>query len=241
MTTKIYTLTDSNTNEVRYVGKANDPKKRFLKHCVISNKKTHKTNWINKLINEGKKPILDIIDEVSINQWIFWETYWISQFKAWGFKLTNNTHGGDGCTFGNQTSFKKGHKLGVGRELSDETKDKIRKVRLGSTAGEKTKIKMSNIRKGKPPINISMLVKSGITTRFEKNKEPWNKGKTGHKLGGLRTSKPVQQFDLDNNLICEFIGYTEASNITNISREGIRKCCNGKANKAGGYKWKWKI
>ena len=56
----------------------------------------------------------------------------------------------------------------------------------------------------------------------------------------MKKAKEVQQFDLDGNLICEFIGYTEAAKITNISDEGIRKCCNGKANKAGGYKWKWK-
>ena len=41
---------------------------------------------------------------------MFWETYWISQFKTWGYNLINYTEGGDGSTFGNQTSFKKGQK-----------------------------------------------------------------------------------------------------------------------------------
>ena len=28
------------------------------------------------------------------NNWQFWETYWIAQFKNWGFNLTNLTSGG---------------------------------------------------------------------------------------------------------------------------------------------------
>ena len=52
MTTKIYTLTDPITNQVRYVGKSNNPLKRYYKHLNESLKstKTHKNNWINKLI-----------------------------------------------------------------------------------------------------------------------------------------------------------------------------------------------
>jgi hypothetical protein len=33
----------------------------------------------------------------------------ISQFKTWGFDLINYTNGGGGCTFANQTSFKKSY------------------------------------------------------------------------------------------------------------------------------------
>src|SRR3989344_4471150 len=108
-TTFIYILIDPNTKLVRYVGKSNKPKRRYYKHCSKSNKNTHKVNWINKLLNENKKPILEIIDEVPIEDWQFWEVYWVSQFKTWGFNLTNNTNGGDGCTFANKTSFKKGN------------------------------------------------------------------------------------------------------------------------------------
>lgn len=43
----------------------------------------------------GLKPIIEIIDEVPVSEWEFWEIYWISQFKTWGFDLTNGTEGGD--------------------------------------------------------------------------------------------------------------------------------------------------
>jgi hypothetical protein len=108
-TTNIYTLTDPRTNEVRYVGKANNVSQRYQAHLNRArDHQTHKRNWINSLRILGLKPILEIIDVVPINEWVFWETYWVGQMKAWGCDLTNNTLGGDGCTFGNQTSFKKG-------------------------------------------------------------------------------------------------------------------------------------
>ena len=95
--TFIYTLSDPNTNEIRYVGKSNDLKYRLKKHINESkNKRTHKEKWINTLINEGLTPIIEILDIVNENEWSFYETYWISQFKTWGFELTNGTSGGEG-------------------------------------------------------------------------------------------------------------------------------------------------
>ena len=127
MTTNIYTLTDPITNEIRYVGKANNVSKRYYKHCRLTDKNTHKNYWINKLLKKNLKPIVDIIDVVPINEWVFWETYWISQIRAWGFDLTNSTDGGDGCTFGNRTSFKKGQKAwNKGLTPDEKTKEKIR-------------------------------------------------------------------------------------------------------------------
>ncbi len=108
-TTNIYILIDPRTNQVRYVGKANNISQRYRAHLNRARKhQIHKKNWIASLKKEGLKPIIEIVDVVPIDNWIYWETYWISQFKAWGFDLINYTNGGDGCTFGNQTSFKKG-------------------------------------------------------------------------------------------------------------------------------------
>jgi hypothetical protein len=111
---------------VRYVGKANNVTQRYTAHLNRARKhQIHKKNWIETLKKQGLKPIIEIIDVVPINDWVFWETYWISQMKTWGFDLINYTNGGDGCTFGNQTSFKKGHKLWLGKKHSEETKKKI--------------------------------------------------------------------------------------------------------------------
>lgn len=105
----IYTLEDKLGN-VRYVGKTNDISARLLNHLadVTKNVKTHKTNWIKSLLNKGERPIINVLDEVPLTEWHYWEKYWIQQVKSWGFNLVNHCEGGEGLSFGNQTSFKKG-------------------------------------------------------------------------------------------------------------------------------------
>jgi hypothetical protein len=105
----IYTLANPITNEIRYVGKTNNIKARYLGHLSKNNPKSHKANWIKSLTNQGLNPKLEILDIVSIENWKFWEKYWISQLLSWGFNLTNHTFGGEGSTFGNSGSFKKSH------------------------------------------------------------------------------------------------------------------------------------
>jgi hypothetical protein len=95
MNTYIYGLIDPITNEIRYIGKSNNPQKRYPQHineAKLNN--TKKSNWIKKLLREYKRPELFIIDEVSKNNWQFWEEHYISLFKSWGFNLTNQTKGG---------------------------------------------------------------------------------------------------------------------------------------------------
>lgn len=238
MTTQIYTLTDPNTNEIRYVGKANNPKTRYYQHCRISTKKTHKTNWINKLLINKQKPIIEIIDTVPINEWIFWETYWISQFKAWGFNLVNNTHGGDGCTFGNQTSFKKGSvPKNKGVALTSEAKEHLRKINLGKKTNDETKNKMSKSQKKVIRTDFKLLIESSGKTRFKKGDSSWNKGLTNQK----RKSKEIEQLDSNDNIVGEYKSYIEAAIKTNGSAEVIRKCCNGLSKTSGGFKWRYKI
>lgn len=240
-TTNIYTLTDPDTNEVRYVGKSNNIKARYSKHCSVSDKKTHKANWINKLLRENKKPILEILDIVPIEDWVFWEMYWISQMKTWGFNLTNNTIGGDGSTFGNKTSFKKGQSpWNKGIPASDDVKERLRTYNIGKKQSLETIAKRNKSLDGKRYDNSKEFIEGGKKTRFNKDQEPWNKGILGRKLGGLKKAKPVQQFDLEGNLIMEFLSYSEAAEAVNISREMIRRCCIGRVNKTGGFKWKYK-
>ena len=151
-TTFIYILIDPQTNQVRYVGKSNKPNDRYRVHLTKNNKKSYKTNWIQSLLKKNLKPILETIDEVPIENWQFWETYWISQFKSWGFNLTNSTIGGDGCTFTNLTSFNSNHNpwnKGItgystskkGKPLQKETKEKISNTLKSKPSKKKRKVK----------------------------------------------------------------------------------------------------
>ena len=99
MKTYIYTLEDPRNGEIKYIGKSNNPKKRYNTHinCQVKNK-SHCNNWIKGLKKKDLKPILTVIDEID-GDWEWLEQYWIEQFKHWGFTLVNHTKGGEG-TYG---------------------------------------------------------------------------------------------------------------------------------------------
>jgi len=87
-TTFIYTLSDKRGN-IRYVGKTSrEIKKRLYSHIKESqsSKISHKINWIKSLLNNNERPIIEIIDIVPTTEWVFWEQYWIDQFRQWGYK-----------------------------------------------------------------------------------------------------------------------------------------------------------
>lgn len=53
-------------------------------------------------------------------------------------------------------------------------------------------------------------------------------------------SKPVYQMDLQGKILQEFNSIKEASLQTKCDSSYIAKCCKGKANTCGGFKWKYK-
>jgi hypothetical protein len=109
MKTYIYVLKCPLSKEIKYVGKSNNPDKRYKNHInKCRDKNTHKRNWISKLKLDGLKPELETIDCVDVVEWKYWEKFYITKFLNEGCKLVNCTDGGDGSTFGNKTSFKKG-------------------------------------------------------------------------------------------------------------------------------------
>ena len=142
----IYTLSDPNTNEVRYVGKTTNITRRYYLHKTESKTGvTHKSKWFAKLLMEGRKPTLEIVDIVDTN-WQFWESYWISQFKSWGFDLCNLTNGGDGVVEWtedmkrNMSKKKKGCSVwNRGIPMSEEAKLKLSKAKLGCESAFKGK------------------------------------------------------------------------------------------------------
>jgi len=102
----IYILLDPRNDQVRYVGKTITPKKRFTRH-KNEKKLHHRGCWIRQLRREKLIPIMEIIDITPETEWKFWESHYISLYKSWGFKLTNETNGGEGgATFRGNVSKK---------------------------------------------------------------------------------------------------------------------------------------
>jgi len=79
--------------EIRYVGKTNNPKKRFNDHMKNYKKsKSHKNSWIKYCKNNGIKIEMVILEKVDCSKWQQREIFFISHFK----NLTNHKKGGEG-------------------------------------------------------------------------------------------------------------------------------------------------
>lgn len=107
----IYALVDPRTKEIRYVGKTINPSQRLIKHTTpwYYNDGTHKGRWIKQLIQLGLKPEMTILKTVSEEEWQKEEILTIKKYRE-THNLTNIDEGGSG---------------GMGREASQETKDKL--------------------------------------------------------------------------------------------------------------------
>jgi len=252
-TTNIYILIDPRDNMVRYVGKANNVSQRYKAHLNRARKhQIHKANWVNQLKELGLKPIINIIDVVPIEDWIFWETYWISQFKTWGFKLINYTTGGDGCTFGNQTSFKKGQggKKVVGYNSNhekvyefDNTESatillKTHRSSIPKCASGKSKT-IKNIAwfyydDIKEIVDIKPLIDYRFSGEYKSNSGSYYIGQKGFR------AKKVLMYDLKLNYIKTFESAKEAGDYIGVTGGAIQYAClKSKNNKCKKYIFKY--
>lgn len=93
-TTFIYGLYSSNNpNQIRYVGKANNPKERLRHHLFESKRgKTHKCCWIRSELEKGFNILYKILDECPYDKWPDYENKYINEYK----NLTNTSKGGIG-------------------------------------------------------------------------------------------------------------------------------------------------
>jgi hypothetical protein len=256
-TTNIYVLIDPRTNKIRYVGKANNVNQRYAAHLNRARKhQIHKKNWIEQLKHEGLKPIIEVIDIVPIEDWVFWETYWISQIKTWGFDLINYTSGGDGCTFANQTSFKKGQggKKVVGYNIECE---KIYEFNTASAASEYLKIHKSFIPKccsfmcREKTVNkitwfylndINNLTQEELNCKIKERFTIINLPNSGSFKKGAESLKKqkVGMYTLNDELIKVFNSIGEAAKYIGVTNRAIQYACTkNKTNKCKNYKWKY--
>lgn len=91
----IYVLKCPITGHVRYVGKTKNPTTRFRKHLTLK-RAVPSSLWIQSLLKKGEKPVFEIIDEISGNDWQERERKYILLFKSLGARLLNLLPGGEG-------------------------------------------------------------------------------------------------------------------------------------------------
>lgn len=90
---KIYKLLDPITNEIRYIGKTKNALLKRYKEHIYRAKQEHDSHvycWIRKLLKDNLKPIIELVEECTEENWEEREKYWIAYYP----NLTNVSKGG---------------------------------------------------------------------------------------------------------------------------------------------------
>jgi len=247
--TFIYGLFCPIDNELKYIGKSNDPISRFRKHRQMSDNNHLKNEWIKHLHDNGLKPILKLLEEVSIEEWKQKEKIYITKHRE---TLLNICGGANGPSFGNRTSYKRQPKVRVlclskeGKHI--KTFESIKEAKLfngksifnvlvgkrKSSGGYlwlyEHKYKLMDEKMFEQFIsecNTNKSYHNGINTRFAKNQKPHN-------------AKRVNQFTVDGEFIKTWQDSVEASlYYTGKRRSGINNCAIGKSRTSLGYIWRY--
>jgi hypothetical protein len=177
-----------------------------------------KSSFIRKnqhKITYGKQINFTIIDQVKSlyrKNWEPLETYWLEQFRQWGFKIVNNNKkGGGGLEFWTEEmKIKLKNNKERGLKISESNKGRVSYFK-GKTFTNEHKIKIKEKR-----------------GHLIGRKNTWY-------------ISPVLQFDLQGNFIQEWNSQKEAQLFFNKpNNDGIGAVCRGKQKTAYNYIWKFK-
>lgn len=219
ITTNIYCLKDPRDDSIKYIGKANNVDERMKLH-FHKRGNTRKECWVESLRRKGLRPTSEIIDEVPISEWDFWERHYISLYRSWGFDLKNGTFGGDGFHITKEARDKTTKKI-TGRKHSEETKRKIGLAHKGRKHSKEWVDKISKALTGKK-----------LSDEHRKSLRDNHGGKIA-----------VIQYDLDGNFIKEHESISDAlkyNNCTRMMSMCIHRAAKGERKTSLGYKWKIK-
>jgi hypothetical protein len=195
------------------------------------------TTSLNKRLSNHKRIHNDIssineLEEFSISNndhktKLIVESYWIEQFRQWGFILRNKNKGGGGSLSGtiiDETRKKQSEKK-LNIPLSEQHKNKISLSH--KTRDKKTYVSWVKIK------NHSPTSKKLISDKL-KSENHYNYGKTANNCVS------IIQLTKNNIKIKEWSSITIAANSLNICRTDIIKVLKNKRKTCGGFIWKYK-
>ncbi len=227
----IYALKDPENNEIKYIGKTNNIKRRYNNHLQEVNKgiNTKKVNWIRKLKENNTKPILEVLEICCDINWQDREMYWIDIINP----KCNQTKGGGGQITTNSDYIKKISTSVLQYNLYG---DLINEFESLNEASRNTGIATPNISRACNGI----LKHAGFFIWKFKDIEIVN---NNSKLSRIKNKKRVIQIDKSGNIISEYASIRDAATINNFNRKAIYNCClNNITNSystSSGYIWKY--
>lgn len=208
----------------------NDCNKVYIGKTKNTRKNNHKCTF-------GLNITYDYIDEINSlhrEDWKPLESYWIEQFKAWGFEVMNKNKGGGGPIKYSEEALEKMRKpkpIGFSEKISRANSGKIRtNEHKINYKGPKTKEHCNNISKALKGIPSSKKgIKSGPNPKISNNKErsykisEWAK-ENRDKISNDRLGKQkpgVKVFDKINNLY--FDSKVKCAQYNNFNKNKMRK------------------
>jgi hypothetical protein len=210
-----------------YIGKTNKPSNR---------QNSHRAKRKDFTIH------LHTIDLVDSNNWKYWETFYISLFKSWGFVLENKNKGGGGTDVQSMfTKLLKSSKL-KGKLKPPRTKEhclKLSQSTKGHLVSEITKNKISQSNKGrKSPMEGKIGPNKGKIMGDEQKLKISKSNKGKPKPQNFLLERKKQVLCLNTNQIYESI--SEAAKQLNLPISGVSQCCRSKRKYTKGYEFKFK-
>lgn len=264
----IYCLKDPIINDIRYIGKTTNMKKRLRSHINRSkDNKYHSAIWINSVIKKGLIPKIELIEECNENNWQERERYWIKYYSDL-FDLTNHLEGGEGgATYGrtgipwSKQQYVNNKKARFGLKINQNDKNGNRKKAIRKHFDSiKKPILQYNlegdfIKEWESAVDAAKelnLNHSNITQVCNGNRNKCG-GFMWRYDGGdvsLKIDKYIElikhkgsrviQLNKDGELINEFKSVSEASKLTNIKITSISNCLKNRSKTSGGFIWKYK-
>jgi hypothetical protein len=216
MKTKIYLVSNID----------NDPNKVYIGKTKNNRKNNHTRTY-------GKQISYEYIDEIQSldrKEWKQLESKWIQYYKNLGYNVINKNNGGGGVNFHTEETKKK-----MSKPKPNNTKQKIKNTLTGN--------KHTKHKRGKEHGNYGKTKSQEHIQNMSKPKPPGFGSKVNFPRPNvsLVRSKPILQYDVNNNIIKEWPNAVKASEILNIKVASICNVLKNRAKTAGGFIWKYKI
>ena len=211
----------------------NSPYKVYIGKTKNSREYAHKHTFGPNI----KYTVIDSINSLDHKDWKFIETYWIQQFRAWGFDVVNKNDGGGGPIKHTNITKNKMSISHYGITHSEDTKNKIRLSHIGIKRSKHIGEKISKSNTGNKKIRIKQRKDKGIS-KSETHRYKMSIAKLGK--SSTNPKKPILQYDKQGNFIKEWSSGTEVSKVLGISHGNIIKCCKGLRKHIGGFVWQYK-